>query len=67
MTKYMCIRCACIYDEIKGDVESSILPGTPFSSLPDDWKCPDCGAVIKVFRRPSVYDREEQENKEAGW
>ncbi len=67
MTKYMCAKCACIYDEVKGDVESSIPPGTPFSLLPDDWKCPDCGGVIDAFRLPSIYDKETYRNKKAGW
>lgn len=47
--KYQCRRCGYIYDPEVGDPDSNIPPGTPFELLPDDWKCPICGATKKYF------------------
>jgi rubredoxin len=30
--------------------KGGILPGTPFEDLPDDWKCPVCGAGKHMFK-----------------
>ena len=49
LTKYECLVCGHIYDPAVGDEESGIPPGTPFSELPDDWICPDCGAEKAEF------------------
>lgn len=49
LTKYECLVCGHIYDPTIGDEESGIPPGTPFSELPDDWICPDCGAEKEEF------------------
>jgi rubredoxin len=38
--KYECNVCGYVYDPENNGVE----PGTPFSELPDDWVCPECGA-----------------------
>ena len=38
-----------IYDPVKGDPDSGIAPGTPFSAIPDNWTCPICGAQKKLF------------------
>ena len=40
--KYQCTICGYIYDEEKENV--------PFSELPDDWKCPLCGALKSDFK-----------------
>ena len=47
--KYKCKLCGHIYDEEKGDPKSGIAPGTVWADLPDDWECPDCGAVKVMF------------------
>jgi rubredoxin len=47
--KYQCVVCGHIYDPAAGDPDSGIAPGTPFEQLPDDWMCPDCGAVKADF------------------
>ncbi len=39
--KYVCTICGYIYDEEK--------EGVRFDSLPDDWKCPWCGAEKALF------------------
>ena len=49
MEKYKCTVCGYIYDPAEGDRENNILPGTPFSKLPDDWVCPLCGAAKSEF------------------
>ncbi len=35
--------CGFIYDPLIGDEDSGIPPGTEFTDIPDDWKCPLCG------------------------
>lgn len=47
--KYRCSVCSHVYDPAEGDPVSGIAPGTPFESLPDDWFCPDCGAMKADF------------------
>jgi rubredoxin len=42
--KYECNVCGYVYDPEVGDPDNKIEPGTPFSDLPDDWVCPECGA-----------------------
>lgn len=44
MRKYVCRLCNYIYNEASGDNKGGIPPGTKFEYLPDDWKCPVCGA-----------------------
>ena len=41
MKKYRCTICGYIYDEAK--------EGVKFADLPDDWKCPLCGAPKNLF------------------
>ena len=47
--KYKCKVCGYVYDPEKGDPDSGIKPGKPFSDLPDDWVCPVCGAEKSEF------------------
>jgi rubredoxin len=56
MTRYACTVCSYSYHPLKGDPENGILPGTPFKNLPDDWRCPWCGAAKAQF----VPEREDQ-------
>lgn len=42
MKKYVCSICGYVYDEAK--------EGVPFDDLPDDWKCPLCGAPKSEFQ-----------------
>ncbi len=39
--KYKCSICGYVYDEAQ--------EGVPFTDLPDDWKCPICGAPKDAF------------------
>jgi len=46
-----------MYNQEKGDRKGKIAKGTSFADLPEDWKCPICGAGKKMFRlmtTPSV-------------
>lgn len=47
--KYVCTVCGYVYDPEKGDPDNGVKAGTPFSKLPDDWVCPDCGAPKDAF------------------
>ena len=51
MTRYVCTVCGFIYDEEKGDPEHGIKPGTLFEELPDNWRCPICGADKSLFEK----------------
>ncbi|MGL4999854.1 MAG: rubredoxin [Cetobacterium sp.] len=43
MAKYMrCIVCDYVYDELVGDIENGISPGTKWEEVPEDWVCPLC-------------------------
>ncbi|MBQ6219337.1 MAG: rubredoxin [Methanosphaera sp.] len=50
MTKFKCMLCGWTYDPEKGDEAHGIAPGTAFEDLPDDWKCPLCGATKDMFQ-----------------
>lgn len=53
MWRCQTVNCGYIYDPDKGDRRRKIPAGTKFEDLPDDWKCPVCGAGKKAFRRLS--------------
>jgi rubredoxin len=48
MARYVCPSCDYVYDEEIGDDHEGFPPGTPWSVVPDDWFCPDCGVRDKV-------------------
>ena len=47
--KWMCANCGYIYDQTKGDPDGGIAPGTAWEDVPEDWRCPDCGAAKEDF------------------
>lgn len=49
--KYRCTICNYIYDPALGDPDSGIVPGTLFEDIPDDWRCPVCGADKSQFTK----------------
>ncbi len=49
MKKYVCTVCGYIYDEAEGIPGDGIAPGTKWDDLPEDWVCPQCGAVKDAF------------------
>ncbi|RVT83230.1 [NiFe]-hydrogenase assembly, chaperone, HybE [Rhodobacteraceae bacterium CCMM004] len=44
-----CKICWTAYDPAAGDPHRQVLPGTPFSALPEDWSCPTCDAPAEQF------------------
>ena len=47
--RFECRACGHTYDPNKGDSQAKIIAGTPFTALPDLWKCPACGAKKVAF------------------
>ena len=50
MWQWQMSNCGYIYDPARGDKKGKIPPGTKFEDLPEDWKCPCCGASKKMFK-----------------
>jgi flavin reductase (DIM6/NTAB) family NADH-FMN oxidoreductase RutF/rubredoxin len=48
---YVCTVCGYVYDEVKGDPDNGIAPGTKFEDLPQTWTCPVCGADKSKFEK----------------
>ncbi|MDX1884843.1 rubredoxin [Mycolicibacterium sp. 120270] len=48
MASAQCLECGYIYDENAGNLREGFPAGTPWSSVPDDWNCPDCGVRDKL-------------------
>jgi rubredoxin len=49
--RWDCTLCGFSYDESIGQAERGIAPGTPWSDLPQDWRCDDCDAPKSDFVR----------------
>ncbi len=49
LDRYECRACGYIYEPEKGDDRRNVEPGTLFSKLPINWRCPVCGANKKAF------------------
>jgi len=47
--RYMCILCGFIYDEEQGWPDDGISAGTLWADVPEDWVCPECGAMKQDF------------------
>ncbi len=47
MAKWKCTICSWVYDPAVG--AQGIELGTAFEDLPDDFRCPTCGAMKKWF------------------
>jgi len=43
-----CPGCGYVYDVERGDPREGFPSGTPWTAVPDDWCCPDCGVREKV-------------------
>jgi rubredoxin len=44
-----CRICWHVYDPAVGDALEQVPPGTPFSALPEYWRCPQCDAEQDKF------------------
>jgi len=49
MKTYVCVICGFVYDEDQGLPNEGIAPGTRWEDIPEDWKCPECGAGKDEF------------------
>ncbi|MGO4328569.1 MULTISPECIES: rubredoxin [unclassified Cupriavidus] len=54
MKVWQCIVCGLVYDEALGDPEHGLAPGTPWSDVPDDWACPECGLSKEAFEMTEI-------------
>jgi len=50
MNKWICLLCGLVYDEARGWPSRGIPPRTRWQDVPDDWRCPDCGATKSQFK-----------------
>ena len=49
MQQYVCGSCGWVYDPEEGFPVFGVKPGTAFEDLPDDFRCPVCGAAKDGF------------------
>jgi rubredoxin len=54
MKRYMCVVCGFIYDEQFGLPGEGIAPGTRWEDIPENWTCPECGAVKSDFEMMEI-------------
>jgi rubredoxin len=54
MKTWQCKVCGFVYDEVRGLPDEGIAPGTPWSTIPDDWACPDCGMAKAEFEMEEI-------------
>jgi rubredoxin len=54
MKVWMCQSCGFVYNEANGDPLSGIPPGTSWSDVPEDWRCPDCGTPKSEFEMTEI-------------
>ncbi len=47
--KYRCGVCGFVYDPSQGDPKQNVAPATAFAKLPQNWRCPICGADKREF------------------
>ena len=58
MSRWRCPGCGYIYDEQRGDPREGFPAGTPWSRIPPDWPCPDCGVYEQIdFELASPSER----------
>lgn len=50
LDRYECRACGYTYEPNKGDSRAQISPGTPFTELPSNWRCPVCGVQTSQFQ-----------------
>jgi rubredoxin len=54
MKAYMCVICGFVYEEEKGLPEQGIAPGTVWADVPENFKCPECGATKTDFEMVEI-------------
>lgn len=60
MQKYICSICGFIYDESAGYPEGSIVPGSRWQDISEDWVCPLCGAFKDAFKEQTAVPPAEK-------
>ncbi|KAK7832821.1 rubredoxin [Quercus suber] len=63
---YECRSCGHKFDEAVGDPSYPIAPGLQFEKLPEDWRCPTCGAAKSFFESKSVEIAGFAQNQQFG-
>lgn len=48
--RWRCELCGFEYDEAVGLPDDGIAAGTAWVDVPEDWSCPDCGAMKDEFQ-----------------
>ena len=46
---WQCFFCGFVYDEAEGIPDEGLPPGMRWEDVPDDWACPQCGAMKADF------------------
>jgi len=62
VSRFRCPGCGYTYDEAQGHPHEGFPAGTPFSEVPEDWACPDCGVRDKVDFERVAEERASSEN-----
>jgi len=52
VSAFRCPECGFTYDEEQGNPREGFPPGTPWSTVPDGWTCPDCSVESKPDFEP---------------
>jgi len=47
--KMKCKLCGYVYDPEKGEARRDLEPGTQWEDVPENFKCPSCGAPRRMF------------------
>ncbi|XP_057809335.1 uncharacterized protein LOC131023770 [Salvia miltiorrhiza] len=63
---YECRSCGYKYNEAAGDPSYPVPPGLPFDKLPDDWRCPTCGASQSFFESKRMEIAGFEQNQQFG-
>ena len=63
---YECRSCGYKYNETAGDPSYPIPPGLPFEKLPEDWRCPTCGASQSFFESKRMEIAGFEQNQQFG-
>jgi len=51
MARFKCSVCGYVYQPAMGDKKGGVNPDTPFEDLPEEWRCPICGARQEKFHK----------------
>ena len=49
MERMQCDNCGYVYDKDEGDTKNNVPAGTAWADVPEDYKCPECGATKDKF------------------